>query len=38
MNDEVTIGISCELDPVVLAPKEAGGEASYVAVIMPMRI
>jgi DNA polymerase-3 subunit beta len=38
MNDEVTIGISGELDPVVLAPKEAGGEASYVAVIMPMRI
>jgi DNA polymerase-3 subunit beta len=37
-DDEVTIGISGELDPVVLKPRATTEGSSYVAVVMPMRI
>ena len=36
--EDVIIGISGELDPVVVRPAGETDEESYVAVIMPMRI
>ncbi|MCC6527397.1 MAG: DNA polymerase III subunit beta [Polyangiaceae bacterium] len=38
--DEVTLGLSGELDPAVLRPgtEGAAGHADYIAVVMPMRI
>ena len=38
IDDEVTIGVSGELDPAVIKPATSSGSSSYVAVIMPMRI
>ncbi|HEV8246337.1 MAG TPA: DNA polymerase III subunit beta, partial [Polyangiaceae bacterium] len=38
IDDEVTIGVSGELDPAVLKPATASGDSVYQAVIMPMRI
>lgn len=37
-DDEVKVGISGELDPVVISPQTQSEGASYLAVIMPMRI
>ena len=37
VEDEVTIGLSGELDPAVLRPAGEGSE-DFVAVVMPMRI
>ncbi len=37
-DEEVTLGISGELDPAVIAPASASPSRSYQAVIMPMRI
>jgi DNA polymerase-3 subunit beta len=37
-DDEVVLGISGELDPAVLRPSTASGNATYLAVVMPMRI
>ncbi len=37
-DDEVILGISGELDPAVLRPATASGNATYLAVVMPMRI
>jgi DNA polymerase-3 subunit beta len=36
--DEITLGISGELDPAVLRPASEPNESSYLSVIMPMRI
>jgi DNA polymerase III subunit beta len=36
--DEVTLGISGELDPAVLRPAPSEGTDDYIAVVMPMRI
>ena len=38
VDDEVTIGVSGDLDPAVIKPATASGNTSYIAVIMPMRI
>jgi DNA polymerase-3 subunit beta len=38
VDDEVTIGVSGELDPAVIKPAVATAESRYIAVIMPMRI
>jgi DNA polymerase III subunit beta len=38
IDDEVTIGVSGELDPAVIKPATTSGSTSYLAVIMPMRI
>ncbi len=37
-DDEVVIGLSGELDPAVLKPGTERADASYLAVVMPMRI
>ncbi len=37
-DDEVTVGISGELDPAIIRPATPQGQADYLAVIMPMRI
>lgn len=37
-DDEITLGISGELDPAVVKPAAESNAQSYVAVIMPMRI
>ncbi len=37
-DDEVTLGVSGELDPAVVRPATASGDATYLAVVMPMRI
>ena len=37
-DEEVTLGISGELDPAVIMPASASASRSYQAVIMPMRI
>jgi DNA polymerase-3 subunit beta len=37
-DDEVVLGISGELDPAVVRPATASGTATYIAVVMPMRI
>jgi DNA polymerase-3 subunit beta len=37
-DDEVVLGVSGELDPAVIRPATESALASYVAVIMPMRI
>ncbi|HWA78613.1 MAG TPA: DNA polymerase III subunit beta [Polyangiaceae bacterium] len=37
-DDEVVLGISGELDPAVIRPATASGNATYLAVVMPMRI
>lgn len=37
-DDEVTLGISGELDPAVLQPGSESVDRSYLAVVMPMRI
>ncbi|HET9953045.1 MAG TPA: DNA polymerase III subunit beta [Polyangiaceae bacterium] len=37
-DDEVMLGISGELDPVVIRPATASGDSTYLAVVMPMRI
>jgi DNA polymerase-3 subunit beta len=36
--DEILLGLSGELDPAVLKPVSERAEASYLSVIMPMRI
>jgi len=36
--DEILLGLSGELDPAVLKPASERTEASYLSVIMPMRI
>jgi DNA polymerase-3 subunit beta len=38
IDDEVTLGVSGELDPAVIKPATASQGSTYVAVIMPMRI
>jgi DNA polymerase-3 subunit beta len=37
-DDEVTLGLSGELDPAVLRPGSDNGGIDYIAVVMPMRI
>ncbi len=37
-DDEVTLGLSGELDPAVVRPANAEGGDDYIAVVMPMRI
>jgi DNA polymerase-3 subunit beta len=37
-DEEISLGISGELDPAVLRPAEESSQQSYIAVIMPMRI
>lgn len=37
-DDEVVIGVSGDLDPAVIRPVSASGNATYIAVVMPMRI
>ncbi|RLB63311.1 MAG: DNA polymerase III subunit beta [Deltaproteobacteria bacterium] len=37
-DDEVTLGLSGELDPAVLRPGSDDGGIDYIAVVMPMRI
>ena len=37
-DEEISLGISGELDPAVLQPADESSERSYIAVIMPMRI
>lgn len=36
--DDVVLGVSGELDPAVIKPAEATSDATYLAVVMPMRI
>jgi DNA polymerase-3 subunit beta len=38
IEDEVTIGLSGELDPAVVRPAGEAGKEDFVAVVMPMRI
>lgn len=37
-DDEVVLGVSGDLDPAVIRPVSASGNATYIAVVMPMRI
>jgi DNA polymerase-3 subunit beta len=37
-DDEVVLSVSGELDPAVIRPGTASGNATYLAVVMPMRI
>ncbi|HEY8943919.1 MAG TPA: DNA polymerase III subunit beta [Polyangiaceae bacterium] len=37
-DDEIVLGVSGDLDPAVIRPVSASGNATYIAVVMPMRI